>query len=442
LLNSDDAGRKYAPGGHLQRNEEIMMSATHTSKLTVAARAVAVATLALAASHAQADMSVAADVQARVGVLDRSGGWNNGYTGRQQAAVDGNMALWFSGTRDLKGGYSAGFNCASVATTTNGALAAYDGSAGGAMPVHNGWDKAFVDNENWANNGHGGGFASYGDLNGDNKGVLCNDEVYGSLGTPYGTFRVGNIMNPMRLLYDATTVDPIWGNQRAYYALADLRGNALRYSHSIGQFNMELQFNTPSNYTAKSSTTTTGQAQTAFVSYDMGNGTLFGAGAMHLNGANVDKTASYSSSDGAFGRSYGVTAKTLLGPVTVAYTYMRGGMGIKDIPDEIKRNEHMVKIQYDWNKWSFQSYLSRHIYKAHTVAAWGGSFTVDNSPVTFERLKVTRNVVDLWALYNVGIGATTYARINWTEKKYTALDANYKTNLRATKYEAGWLMHF
>ncbi len=415
--------------------------------------AVALALAGLAATSAHADISVSGDAQARVGTLSRSGDWNKGYDDTA-TSVDGLFALFLSGTKDLKNGYNIGFNCNTVATTVSGANAAWRQQA---LPVKHDWDAYFAGQDNYANNNHGG-FSSYGDVNGDNKGVMCNDEVYGTLVTPYGRLQVGNIMNPMRLLYDLTTVDPVWGNQRAYYQVADLRGNALRYGNSWGGFGMELQFQTESNAQFSGDKKSNGYSYSGVFTYDFGNGSLIGGGAQYTDGDFADKypTAGvYQSWDGniAYPKvnhlAYGLTGKTRIGPVNLAATYLTGYKESKDFEfhgfkHDMEESDLTLKATYDIASWSLQGYLSFETFK---IATPGGNYTImtDGSynGQKFQALKTERVNIDLWAMYNLGVGATPYIRLNTIDKKYSTPDiAGFEADTRATKFEAGWLMHF
>lgn len=394
---------------------------------------------------AAAQLSISADVQARLGALARTGDTAPGYD-NTTANVDGLFALFMTATKDLKGGYNAGFNCVTVATTADGANA---GFAGPALPVSHNWDKFFAGNDNWSNSQ--GGFSSYGDVLGDNKGVLCNDEVSGFLQTPFGKFSVGHIMNPMRLLYDVTTVNPVWGNQRAYYTVADVRGNALRYGHSMGPIGVELQLNTASDAKVAEPASKKGYALTGVVTYEVGDGTLFGLGYLTADGdfANKYVTAATPNKHTAFGG----TAKTLLGPVSLGYTYMTGKN--KPMPDFastfgsdfVKETDHTFKLRYDIGSWNFQGFLSLTKTGFNTPAAWGAAYTVQVpgafNGATFNRLKIDRQRIDLWALYNLGRDVSTYIRLDTVNKKYTTPDiAGFEASMRSTKLEGGWLMHF
>jgi|GEM_PF-5207951 len=408
-------------------------------------RAVGLAVAAMVAAPAMADISVSGDVQARVGTMSRSGDWNTGYD-NTKTSVDGLFALFLSATKDLKNGYNIGFNCNTVATTVSGANGAWIGSA---LPVSHNWDAYFAGQDNYQNNGHGG-FSSYGDVNGDNKGVMCNDEVYGTLISPYGRVQVGNIMNPMRLLYDLTTVDPVWGDQRGYYAMSDIRGNALRYGNSFGPVGVELQFQTESNAAKSGDTASNGYAYTGVVTYDFGNGSLLGAGLLYADGDFGDKYVT--ASDGKVNHmSYGLTGKTRLGPVNLAATYHSGYNRPKDFDQYGSKNfteesDLTVKATYDIGAWSLQGYASFETSKWNTPASWGAAYTIqvgDDAGKNFNRLKTERVSLDFWALYNLGIGAQPFIRLNTISKKYTTPDvSSFEASMRATKVEAGWLMHF
>lgn len=392
---------------------------------------------------AHADISVSGDAQARVGTLTRSGDWNTGYN-NTATSVDGLFSLFLSGTKDLKNGYNIGFNCNTVATTVSGANAAWRGDA---LPVKHAWDPFFAGQDNYFSNGHGG-FSSYGDVNGDSKGPMCNDEVYGTLLTPYGKLQVGNIMNPMRLLYDLTTVDPVWGNQRGYYQMADIRGNALRYGNSFGPVGIELQYQTESN-AGKPSSPSKGNAYTGVVTYDFGNGSLLGAGVLYSDGDFADKYVTTGSKVNHL--AYGATGKTRVGPVNLSATYTGGYNRPKDFENNgvgknyIEESDLTFKATYDISSWSLQGYASFETMK-WAPGVMGGMYTITEGPLTgqqFGRLKTDRVNLDFWAIYNLGVGAQPFVRVNVISKKYSAEDlSSFEAKTRATKVETGWMLHF
>lgn len=409
--------------------------------------AVALALAGLGATTAQAGgISISGDVQARVGTLSRSGDWQAGYD-TTKTSVDGLFALFLNGTKDLKNGYNIGFNCNTVATTVSGANG---GWIGPALPVSHNWDAFFAGQDNYQQNGHGG-FSSYGDVNGDSKGPMCNDEVYGTLISPYGRVQVGNIMNPMRLLYDLTTVDPVWGDQRGYYTMSDIRGNALRYGNSFGPVGVELQFQTESNAAASGDNRSNGYAYTGVVTYDFGNGSLLGAGVLYSDGDFADKYVTASAAKVNV-LTYGLTGKTRVGPVNLAATWHYGNRKMDGF-EQYKLDEYLtennditMKATYDIGSWSLQGYASFETMRWSTPAEWGGNYTIQvgsDKGKTVHRIQTERVNLDFWALYNLGIGAQPYLRVNTISKKYTSDDlASFEADTRATKFEAGWLMHF
>ncbi len=396
-------------------------------------------------SYAADGISVSADVNARVGWLSRSGATAKDFANANES-IDGNYGVFITGTKDLKGGYSASFYCHTVATTAPGAAAAFTAEA---LPVKNAWDGYFAGKENYPQNNHGGGFASYGESNGDNLGPFCNDEVYGTLATPYGSFKIGNIMNPMRLLYDMATVDPLWGNQVGYYNLADIRGNALNYSNTFNDLRVDVQWQTATNATVPGSVASKGRALTAVLTYDTGTGTTLGAGVITANGAFSSKVVVPSPS-GQHNTAYGLMVRSLLGRANVGYTFMTG----KQKPDvwptatggeAFKMTDHTFKLAYDINKWSLQGFLSFSKTRFNQPGAWGGGYTVQDGGAlngkTFNDLEIKRTGIDLWALYNLGNGTQPYLRLNTIQKKYSAQDLNYSGTIRGTKIEAGWMIH-
>ena len=288
--------------------------------MRLAPAAAAMVVGAALSAPAAAQVSINGGVQARLGSISRSGDtapkYDNTVTG-----IDGLWFLFFNATKDLKGGYNAGFSCNTVATTVDGANGGFTAEA---LPVRHDWDGFFAGKDNYSQSQ--GGFSSYGNSLGDSNGPMCNDEVSGYLETPFGKFAAGHIMNPMRLLYDGFTVNPVWGNQRGYYLVADIRGNALRYSNSFGPVNLELQLNTATDAKASSDSSGHDKAYTVVATYEPISGTVFGLGAMDLSG---DTNAKYvTAAKGVKHSAYGASAKTRLGPINVGWTYTTG----KNVP--------------------------------------------------------------------------------------------------------------
>jgi len=397
----------------------------------------------LVSAPAVAQVSINGGVQARLGYLSRSGDTAPNYA-NSNTSVDGLWFLFFNATKDLKGGYNAGFSCNTVSTTVNGANAGFTGEA---LPVHHDWDQFFAGKDNYSQSQ--GGFSSYGNNLGDSTGPMCNDEVSGYLQTPVGKFAAGHIMNPMRLLYDLFTVDPVWGNQRGYYTVADIRGNALRYSNSWGPLNLELQLNTSSDAKAASPANGHDKAYTAVVTYEPFSGTVFGLGAMDLSGDTNNKyvTAATPNKHTAIGAS----AKTRLGPVNIGWTYT-GGKN-KPTPDFastygadfIKEYDNTFKVSYDMGQWNFQGFLSKEYFGAST-GQWGGLYHIVEGPLTgqtFGQIKIDRTNIDLWALYDMGKDVKTYLRLNSIQKKFTSNDLPaFSAKMTSTKLEGGWMINF
>lgn len=409
----------------------------------VLSAAAAMVVAAAVSAPAAAQVSINGGVQGRFGHLQRSGdtapGFNNSIN-----SIDGLFVLFFNATKDLKGGYNAGFSCVTVATTVDGANAGFTGEA---LPVRHDWDKFFAGNDNWSQSQ--GGFASYGDVQGDSKGVLCNDEVSGFLATPFGKFSAGHIMNPLRNLYDSFTVNPVWANQRGYYQMADVRGNALRYSNEFGPVALEVQLNTASDAKVPKPGSDKGWALTAVATWDIGNGWGIGAGLMDARGDFTNKYVT--AQDPNRHTAYGLAAKGRLGPVTLGYTTMGG----KNVPspdfagtygtDFIKEYDHTVKVGYDIGQWNFQGFVQREYFAAST-GQFGGMYHDTRAGSTipaFGRLKIDRTRLDLWALYDMGKDVKTYLRLDSITKKFSSPDQPlYEAKMRSTKLEGGWLINF
>ena len=413
------------------------------------AAAAAVVVGGVVSTSAQAQVSITGNVQARLGTLQRSGDLPTGYDNRI-TGVDGLYALFVTATKDLKGGYNAGFTCVTVATTADGANAGFDGPA---LPVAHAWDAFFAGQDNYAGrNGSGykqSGFASYGHVQGDDSGVMCNDEVSGFLETPFGRFTVGHVMNPMRILYDQFTVNPVWANQRGYYQVSDLRGNALRYSNSWGPVTLDAQLNTATSYGTADPANKDDKGVSVVATFEPISGTVLGAGFLNTAGAAENKFVQ--PGDGAKREVFSVAAKTRLGPINLGVTHSNGKFNpVADFSsqfgrDFIKNKDTTFKVAYDMGQWNFQGFLSRETMTWQT-GQWGGTYTVQTpaqNGATFGALKVDRTNVDLWALYDMGKDVKTYVRVNTIQKKWTALDTiTYTATARSTKLEGGWLINF
>ena len=391
---------------------------------------------------AQAQVSINGGVQARIGALSRSGDTAPNHSGTV-SSIDGLYNIFLTATKDLKGGYNAGFFCHTVATTAHGAGAGFNADD---MPIRHGWDKVFAGAEAFPQNGHGG-FASYGNSNGDSNGPFCNDEVFGFLETPYGRFNVGNIMNPMRQAYDQYTVDPVWGNQRGYYVAADIRGTAAQYSNSFGQFNAILHLNTASDTNATTKAAERDKGITGFLSYDFGGGTVLGVGVMQVRGGIEAKMVVPDETRTHYARS--LSAKTLVGPISLGYTFFTGARE-NDTGAMLgnKITDNTLKIGYDTGKWNFQAFLSSEKLHWDTLNPDGGAkyTVVMDGPfqgATFKRVDIKRQRADLWALYDMGNGTRTYVRLDTITKKWTSEElAGFSAKMNSTKLEGGWLITF
>jgi len=396
-----------------------------------------------------AGVAVSGSVSARVGADVRGGEFVEGY--KNFNSVDGNYVLFISGTTNVGKGYSAGFTCATVSTTVDGAAAAYDDVS---LPVKHAWAQFFSGQENFAGNAVKGGFASYGNNLGDSNGPFCNDEVKGYITTPYGTVAVGNIINPLRNLYDATTVDPVYGNERVYYNIADFRGNALRYGHSIGDFSFDLQVNLNSSSQQKEGDPSGTAVYTGFAAYDFGGGTMIGAGFGLGNGGTpgnkyVDPTSALQ-----FKNAFGLTGKTGFGGLGLAYTFMTAANEAKGPTDSastyFKNTDNMIKATYNLGSWNFVGIGSFETSKFDftKLSAWGANYTWaagDAMGQSFTKLNIDRTRFDLWAIYSLGGGVQPYARIDYIQKKYTSEDgptsgSSVKTS--STKFETGFMVSF
>lgn len=396
--------------------------------------------LAAMAGTAQAELTWNGIASARVGTIQRDGmapGFDEGFTN-----LTGNLTLFADGSRNLGKGYRAGFGCVTVATTASGAMA---GFANGTLPVTHAWHDVFAGQEDFGSNGPvGGGFASYGNLAGDDRGVLCNDEVKVYLATPYGTVAVGHIMNPLRAIYDNATVDPFYTNQHTYYQGADIRGNALRYGHAIEDFTIDLQLNMPSSGTlANEANEYDGTAWTGLLGYTLGNNE-FGLGFGAFDAAWSGTRFVTHDGAGAFDSALGGYWKTSIGPVGFAISALNAvventsadGGDLRDISDV------NVKFSYPHGKWNFIAIVGKETEKAD-FRGYGDPFTFKDAGVSVARVDTDRTNIDLWAQYDMTKGTKTYVRFNRIEKEWTSPDnAALKEEAEASTLEVGVIVNF
>jgi len=419
------------------------------------ARILAASIAALFAVPAFAGFSASGSVSARLGVDSRSGDMPDGVKDTYKS-LSGNYVLFLSGTTNVGKGYSAGFTCATVSTTADGAMDAYSDSA---LPLKHNWDKFFAGGENYATNPTKGGFAAYGDNVGDKNGPFCNDEVKGYLTTPYGTVSVGNIINPMRNLYDATVVDPYYGNERAYYSLVDFRANAIRYGTSIGDFSFDLQYNMSSSPNQSDNDKTGDGVFTGFAAYDFGGGTMLGVGFAGGNGGEAgDKYVNPVGTFMRFKNAWGVTGKTAFGGLGVAAMYFSGedqklNYHTNEWDSRQKMSDAMLKLSYNLDAWTFIGIFGYEQQKWNVNGlggdGWGGDFyTWQGGSLnggTFSKLNIDRTSQDLWAIYSLGGGVKPYVRLNGIQKKYKQEDGAYagqSQKLNATLLESGFMVSF
>jgi hypothetical protein len=357
------------------------------------------------------------------------------------SAVDGHYALFLKYAQSVDSNYKVGFNCITVATTADGASKGFTQKA---VPVTHDWDQFFAGSENFAQNR--GGFASYGNVNGDSNGPMCNDELNSFILTPAGKFTAGNMVNPMRRLYDDYTVNPVWGNQRGYYVLADLRANALQYSVNWGALNVVTQINSASDSNAPNSETSQDKAYTALIGYEIYSGTALTFGYIENQGDWDAKQVKGSPT--VRHKALGIAAKTQAGRLNFGYTMMSGSMThTNDVGIEISQIDHTFKLSFASEPWEFILLLSIEKMNWYTPKSMGGNYTiaVGESFIgqTFNSLDNDRSRADIWALYDLGKGAKTYLRIDSIQKNYTAPEIpDWKATMTVTLIEGGWMINF
>lgn len=417
------------------------------NKLTPTLRPLAAAALAVVSCAAHADFAITGTGSARAGGVSLSGmspGTQNSY-----ALAGGNFVLFLAGSKNAGGGYSAGFGCATVATTADGAMTGWGDNS--RLPVSHTWHGVFSGQENFATQKGGdkpdGGFASYSDSFGDTNGVFCNDEARVYLATPFGTFAAGNIINPLRSIYDSSTVDPYYGNQRTYYMTSDYRGNALRYGHAIGDLSIDLQVNIHSGNGPKDAPKD-GYVVTGLLTYDF-NGTVVGLGA---GGGDSQAGTIYPRTAGGlnYGGSVGAFVRTNVGPMGLGVSVFNGkvkGDTGGGAPTSTARDmtDLRVKLSYPVGQWNFIGIVGLEKEKGdfNGLTAYGDpKYTFVESGVTVKRIDITRTDLDLWALYDIGNGIKTYARFNTITKKYTTPDADVSAKGTASTLEAGVQVSF
>lgn len=394
-----------------------------------ALRPVAVATLLLAASlQAHAEFSITGLGSLRAGAVGTSGMAPTAKS--SYGLVGGNFVLFLAGSKNAGNGYSAGFGCATVATSADGAMTGWGDNS--KLPVQHTWNGVFSGQENFsaqnaAGDKPGGGFAAYADNFGDTNGVFCNDEARVYLATPFGTIAAGNIINPLRAIYDSSTVDPYYGNQRTYYMTSDYRGNALRYGHAIGDLSIDLQLNVNSGNRDKTAPRD-GNVFTGLVTYDF-SGTVVGLG---FGTGNSQAGTPYPRTGP--GLTYGGTTagfvRTSIGPVGVGISAFNGKVKLDTdtgAPTSTARDmtDLRLKLSYPTGQWNFIGIVGVEKEKGDFTGAapWGAPvYTFVESGITSPRINITRTDLDLWAQYDIGNGVKAYGRFNTISKKYSTPD--------------------
>ncbi len=392
---------------------------TRRALLPLAAAAVTLA--ALPAAHAE--FAITGLGSARAGEVTLSG--MNPAAAKDNSLAGGNFVLFLSGSKNAGGGYSGGFSCSTVATTADGAMAGWSANT---VPVTHTWSNAFTGQENFAGNNTGGGFGSYGNTVGDSNGPFCNDEARVYLATPFGTFAAGNMINPLRNLYDNATVDPYYGNEYVYYQTSDYRANGLRYGNSWGDFAIDVQLNLYSG-NAPAHSPRKGEVLTALATYDFGPvqvGYGFGGGNSAAPGSKYTDVGAGLTYKG----TQGVYVRTSLGPVGIGATVFNGKVGANTFtgaPTSIARNmtDYRLKLTYASGKWSYVGIAGVMTEKGDFTgdAAFGNPmYTFVNSGISAPRIKITRDDLDLFAMYDLGSGLKPYLRYNILSKKYSTPD--------------------
>ncbi len=403
---------------------------------------IAAISLAAMIGTAQADITWNGLGSGRLGYVGRDGmaeGFDEDFN-----VISGNFTLFLDGNRNLGKGYRAGFGCVTVATTASGAMA---GFANGTLPVTHAWHDVFAGQEDFGSNadgGIGGGFGSYGNLVGDDKGVLCNDEVKVYLGTPYGSFAVGHLINPLRAIYDNATVDPYYTNEHVYYQSVDIRGNALRYGHAIEDFTIDLQLNAPSSGTlANENNEKNGLALTGLFTYTLDDH-QFGLGFGAFDAAWAGNKFVAHDGAGAHDSALGAYYRGSFGPVGFAVSALNGVIeNLSDEGGDLRNiSDVNVKLTYPTGKWNFIAIVGMEKEEAD-FRGYGTPFTFKEEGVSVARADIERLNIDLWAQYDMGKGVKSYLRFNRLEKEWTSPDdSSLKAEAEAFTLETGVMVAF
>ncbi len=398
-------------------------------KIQSTLRPVAIAALLMTgALQAHAEFSITGLGSLRAGAVATSGMAPTAKS--SYGLVGGNFVLFLAGSKNAGNGYSAGFGCATVATSADGAMTGWGDNS--KLPVRHSWAGVFSGQENFSaqdadGNKPGGGFGAYADNFGDTNGVFCNDEARVYLATPFGTIAAGNIINPLRSIYDSSTVDPYYGNQRTYYMTSDYRGNALRYGHAIGDLSIDLQVNVNSGNRDKNAARE-GNVFTGLLTYDFA-GTLVGVG-FGTGNAQAGNPYPRTGPGLKYGGTTAAFVRTSIGPVGVGVSAFNGKVKIDTntgAPTSTGRDmtDLRMKLSYPMGQWNFIGIVGVEKEKGDFsgAAPWGAPvYTFVESGISSPRIKITRTDIDLWAQYDIGNGVKAYARYNTISKKYSTPD--------------------
>src|SRR4029079_13989360 len=138
--------------------------------------------------------------------------------------------------------------------------------------------------------------------------------------------------------------------------------------------------------------------------YNITGKTVVGLGAMKVNGGIDAKMVTASEDREHYAGS--VSAKTVLGPVTLGWTYFNGVRDDNDTGAQLYNRiiDNTFKIGYDTGKWNFQAFLSAEKVDWKTPLANYHVLTGDFAGDTFHTVEIKRQRADLWALYDLGSG--------------------------------------
>lgn len=350
--------------------------------------------------------------------------------------VGGMYGITMEGRVDAGAGYVGAFRCHSAANTANGAGAAW--GDGDALPVTHTWGGAFAGRENFAANTSGGGFGSF--LGGGR--LLCNDEVYVTLESPYGSLSVGEIVNPLRGIFDYSTRDPYFANQHAFYTTSDYRGNALRYFLALDEFTLTAQLDLHSGARSKTAPHE-GAIVTALLTYSPGAvmfGFAAGVGDTGPQRGNIPDTEGPL----AYGGGLGGFVSARLGRTEVALSAFQARLRGASDDGLTSRDARVVtdlraRVEVGLAPLRLIAIGGLELERGdwRDVGAGDVAYHFVAADTTVPRIEMARLDLDLWLQLELDEHVRTYLRSHTITRSYETPDAVVSARATATLAELG-----